>query len=198
MLHGDAGAITAFNGRYAIWTGLVSMLVMIIGGNILRRFSWFTAAVITPAITLIAGSLFFAFILWRDSFTVALAAVGTTPLVLSVFIGAAILILAKSTKYALFDLTKEMAYIPLGEDMKVKGKVVVEVVGGRLGKGSGAFLQSTLLFVIGLFSKEAVKFTGIAGSLLTILILTCLLWILAVRALGKKIAAITSDSGRPV
>jgi AAA family ATP:ADP antiporter len=37
-----------------------------------------------------------------------------------------------------------MAYVPLDDKMKVKGKVVVEIVGGRLGKGSGAWLQSGL------------------------------------------------------
>ena len=39
---------------------------------------------------------------------------GTTPLMLAVFIGAAQNILSKGAKYSLFDPCKEMAYIPLG------------------------------------------------------------------------------------
>jgi AAA family ATP:ADP antiporter len=175
------------------------MAVMRVGGNILRRVSWFTAAVITPAVTLVAGSTFFAVILWRNSFAGILEQVGTNPIIVAVFTGAIILILAKSTKYALFDLTKEMAYIPLDEDMKVKGKVVVEVVGGRLGKASGAWLQMGLLTAFGYFSSKYGFFGGgkielpdIAPCLFGILVLVCVVWILAVGALSRRISAMTA------
>ncbi|MDR1414104.1 MAG: NTP/NDP exchange transporter [Puniceicoccales bacterium] len=201
LLHPKTSDFNAFMGRYVFWTGIVSIFVMIIGGNILRTFNWFTAAVITPALTLVAGSLFFSFILWRENFADTLARIGTNPIAVAVILGMVILILAKSTKYALFDLTKEMAYIPLDEEMKVKGKVVVEVVGGRLGKAGGAWLQSGLLMVFGFLSSKFGYFGGgkirlidIAPYLLGILIVICITWILAVRALSKRIAAVTAQS----
>ncbi|MDR1457524.1 MAG: NTP/NDP exchange transporter [Puniceicoccales bacterium] len=193
--HPNANVFAAFMGRYSFNTGIASMVVMIIGGNILRKFSWFTAAVITPALTLITGSLFFSFIIWRNDFVNILAQIGSNPVAAAVFIGAAILILAKATKYALFDLTKEMAYIPLDDEMKVKGKVVVEVIGGRLGKASGAWLQAGLLMIFGLnvFSGgKKVELISLAPYLFGILVTICLLWMLAVQALSKKIAAVTS------
>jgi AAA family ATP:ADP antiporter len=192
LLYPKASDFNAFMGGYVFWTGIISIGVMVIGGNILRKFSWFSAAVITPVITLITGGLFFAFVLWRDSFVDILATVGTNPIAVAVFTGAAILILSKSTKYALFDLTKEMAYIPLDEEMKVKGKVVVEVVGGRLGKASGAWIQSGLLFVLGFFTTSVVKLTNIAPYLLGVLIVSCTIWILAVKSLSKKISEVTA------
>jgi AAA family ATP:ADP antiporter len=199
LLHSNANAFNAFMGRYSFYTGIASMCVMIIGGNILRRFSWFTAAVITPTLTLVAGSLFFSFIIWRNSFVDILAKIGTNPVAAAVSIGFVILILAKSTKYALFDLTKEMAYIPLDDEMKVKGKVVVEVIGGRLGKASGAWLQSGLLSLFGLriFGGQKVGLMDIAPYLFGILITICLVWIFAVAALNRKITAATATATKP-
>ncbi|MDR3144350.1 MAG: NTP/NDP exchange transporter [Puniceicoccales bacterium] len=195
LMYPNPNDFNAFMGRYSSYTGLASIVVMIIGGNILRTFSWFTAAVITPTLTLVAGSTFFAFILWRDSFVDALARLGTNPLAVAVFTGVTILILAKSTKYALFDLTKEMAYIPLDEDMKIKGKAVVEVVGGRLGKASGAWIQALLLMILGAIYGRRFTLIELTPYLLGTLIIICSLWILSVRALNRKILAVTAASG---
>lgn len=191
LLYPSKNEFNSFMSNYTFYTGVVSIFVMIIGGNILRRFSWLTAALITPALTLIAGSAFFAFILWRENCAELLAQWGTNPIFVAVMIGATILILAKSTKYALFDLTKEMAYIPLDDEMKVKGKVVVDVIGGRLGKAGGAVIQSTLLAIVGGITGTKAELIGIAPILFGVLIVFTTTWMLAVKALSKKIAAVT-------
>ncbi|KAK6127954.1 hypothetical protein DH2020_038304 [Rehmannia glutinosa] len=50
---------------------------------------------------------------------------GMTPLLAAVYVGAMQNIFSKSAKYSLFDPCKEMAYIPLDEDTKVKGKAAI-------------------------------------------------------------------------
>ena len=58
----------------------------------------------------------------------------------AVMIGLINVIFIKAAKYAFFDTSKEMAYIPLDEESKVNGKAAVDAVGSRLGKSLGAFL----------------------------------------------------------
>jgi AAA family ATP:ADP antiporter len=113
---------------------------------------------------------------------------GTTPLFCAVIFGALVVMASKAVKYALFDLTKEMAYIPLDEDMKVKGKAVVDVVGGRFGKGGGAWIQSLLLLIPG-----ASYFT-IAPYTCLIFLAICFLWMWAVKSLSKRVEAISQKN----
>jgi AAA family ATP:ADP antiporter len=131
------------------------------------------------------GSSFFVFVLFRDTLSGFMESLQTTPVFCAVIFGALVVAISKAVKYALFDLTKEMAYIPLDEDMKVKGKAVVEVVGGRFGKAGGAWIQSLLLLI-----PNATFFT-IAPYTFLCFVVVCVLWMLAVRALSHRVEAIT-------
>lgn len=184
-----------FMSHFTFWTGVSSMIMLIIGGNILRVCRWVVAAMSTPVVFLVGGFSFFSFVIFRSQLVDCLANLGTNPIAVAVILGAIIVVAAKSTKYALFDLTKEMAYIPLDEEMKVKGKVVVDVVGGRLGKSGGAFVQVVLFSVVGSLTGIKATYEQIVPYLFGMFLLICILWILSVKSLGKRVEAATKALG---
>lgn len=177
---------SAFMGYFSFWTGAVTIFMMLfVGGNLLRYKGWGFAALATPIVLLITGIAFFSFVVFRENLAGWIAQLGTTPLFLAVIFGAAQNILSKSTKYSLFDPTKEMAYIPLDDDSKVKGKAAVDVVGARLGKSGGSIIQLGLLT----FGTLA-TITPYIGA---VLIAVIGIWIVAVCSLNKQFLKLTTD-----
>merc|ERR1711881_524610 len=137
---------STFMGKFSFTTGVVTFITFTIGSNVIRRLGWKTAALLTPMMILITGGLFFIFVVFKD-FVESSNILPFTVLWGAVILGAAQNVLSKATKYALFDPTKEMSYIPLDQESKTKGKAAIDVVGARLGKsGGGLILQFILMF----------------------------------------------------
>lgn len=177
---------SSFMGRFSAVTGAVTIFMMLfVGGNALRR-GWGFAAMITPVVLLITGTAFFSFVLFRDGMTSLIAALGSTPLYLAVIFGAAQNIMSKSAKYSLFDPTKEMAYIPLDQESKVKGKAAIDVVGARLGKSGGSFIQQALLVACG-------SIGAITPYVAVILFFIIAAWLYAVRSLNTQFVQLTAE-----
>ena len=107
----DPADYSAFMGAFSSATGSVTLFMMLAGQRILKRFGWGVAAAVTPVTLLATGCVFFSLILKPGPWMPLAAALGTTPLMLAVLVGAAQNIASKSTKYALFDPCKEMAYV---------------------------------------------------------------------------------------
>lgn len=170
---------STFMGKFSFVTGFVTILMMLfVGGNLIRSKGWGFAALVTPVVLLITGIGFFGFVIFRDHMAGAIAMIGSSPLFLAVIFGAAQNIMSKSAKYSLFDPTKEMAYIPLDDDSKVKGKAAVDVVGARLGKSGGSMIQLGLLTL-----GPLAVITPYIGVILMFIIAA---WIVAARSLSKQ------------
>jgi ATP:ADP antiporter, AAA family len=181
----DPNDYSTFMGWFSTCTGAITILMMLfVGGNLIRLKGWGFAAMVTPVVLLITGIAFFSFVVFRDNLAGIIAAVGSTPLFLAVLFGAIQNIMSKSSKYSLFDPTKEMAYIPLDEESKVKGKAAVDVVGARLGKSGGSMIQ---LFLLAFGTLATI--TPYIGAILMIIIAA---WIVAVRSLNKQFLSLTT------
>lgn len=187
---GNKAGYNAFMGNFSTLQGVFIILFgWLVGSNVLRRVSWFSAAVVTPLAITVGGVIFFAFIFAREWVEFILQAMSVHPVVAASFLGAGIVIVSKGIKYSLFDATKEMAYIPLDDELKTKGKAAVDVIGGRAGKAGGAFVQSNLQMI---FAATAIH-TGVNAVSITapyafvVFLVVCVLWLFAVKGLSKKV-----------
>ena len=171
--------------QFSLATGITTLVLMLfVTNNVIRRFGWTVAALITPVVLLVTGIGFFGFLLFEQAFTPLLAQYGTTPLAMAVLFGTIQNVMSKSSKYSLFDPTKEMAYIPLDQESKVKGKAAIDVVGARLGKAGGSIIQQGL---IGIYHS----LQAIPAQIATILFLVIGTWIWADLRLGRAFTRLT-------
>lgn len=154
---------SAFMGNFSSATGAVTLIMMLLGRSIFARFGWRVAALVTPTMLGVTGLSFFALNMFPAFFAPVTSALGTTPLMMAVLVGAAQNILSKSSKYSLFDPCKEMAYIPLDQESKTKGKAAIDVIGNPLGKSGGALIQQFLIFGLGSLSAA----TPVSGVLVS-------------------------------
>ncbi len=180
---GDKGGYNWFMGQFSTLTGITTILFgLFLGSNILRRVTWFKAAIITPIIIAFGGILFFGFIFSEQLVNFIMSNMAITAVAAASLLGAIIIVLSKAVKYILFDSTKEMAYIPLNDELKTKGKAAVDVIGGRAGKAGGAFTQSTLLILFA--TKDVV---AIAPQAFIVFVVVCVAWFFAVKVLSVKV-----------
>lgn len=182
-----------YMGEVMFLMGIIATITSIfITGNIIRKFSWTFSALIPPAITLITGIAFFAFVLFQNSgLTWVAAFAGSTPLMLSVMIGSLQNCLSRASKYTLFDATKEMSFIPLSSESKLKGKAAIDGVGSRLGKSGGSVIHQGLLLV---FSTVAASTPYVAAIFLVVVVV----WVLSVISLGKQFDELVTEDAKLV
>jgi ATP:ADP antiporter, AAA family len=178
-------------------TGGMAVILMLVGSNLLRRFSWRTCALITPVILITGSLLFFGVIYYNNSLlpegmkivdAIKEEIISKELIVFAVGLGVLINAFAKAVKYSLFDPTKEMAYIPLDPELKVKGKAAVDVIGGRGGKSAGSYIQMGLLTM---FSGSALY--QLVPIIAPIAVGIVFIWLLSVFGLSKRFKALTEQ-----
>jgi AAA family ATP:ADP antiporter len=166
--------------------GLCATITALFMAKIIEKLGWTWTALITPIMMLITCAGFFSFLLFQDSWSMAVfAVIGTSPLAIAVFFGSAQNCLSKAAKYSVFDATKEMAFIPLDHECKLKGKAAIDGVGSRVGKSGGSLMYQGLLMGVGSVSASAPYVAVILG-------IAIILWTIAVRVLGVQFNALVS------
>ena len=157
--------------------GFVSMIFsLFVCSGIIRIFGWHFTAQISPWVIGTTGVFFFLLVLNQQNLTPFFQQYGLNTLTMIVFFGAFQNIASKVVKYSFFDPTKEMAYIPLTYEEKVKGKAAIDVVGSRLGKSGSSWIQVGLIDILGTSSV-----LNITQYLIPIVLITVVAWSYSVK-----------------
>lgn len=179
-----------FMGNYfLVLSGLTIFMMLFVSSNLIRRFGWKFSAMVTPVTILITGVIFFGLVIFKDTLTPLFDSLGIKVLTLAMIVGTLQNAISKAAKYSLFDPTKEMVYIPLDQETKVKGKAAVDVVAARLGKAGGAVSLIAIFNLIGGLAQSAFTVPTI-GVISTIILL---MWINSVVKLDKEMRKISSE-----
>lgn len=188
LVYPDPSTYNAYMGEVLTATGLIATIVSILlTTNIIRRFSWTYSALIPPVITIMTGALFFFFTIFPNLNGLGMTTLfGISPLLLSVTFGSLQNCFTRASKYTLYDATKELAFIPLNKESKLKGKAAIDGVGSRLGKSGGSVIHQGFLLI---FTTLAASTPYIAILFLGIVVI----WIMSVVSLGKQFDELVSS-----
>ncbi len=167
---------------------VATMTSLFVSGNCIRRFGWTKTAMITP-ITLLITSVLFFYLFFCQRYELGLNTLfpilAATPAFV-VHLGSLQNVLSRAAKYTVFDATKELAFVPLSAECKLKGKAAIDGVCSRLGKSGGSIIHQLLL----------VSFSSVVGSApyLAISLLAIIgLWLVATSALGRQFQELTEE-----
>ena len=187
-LYPDPSDYNGYMGRVMFAMAVIASIAgFLTTSKVIQRYSWTVSALISPILVTISGILFFHFILFPNhGFSWVLGLFSMSPLMLCVTLGSAQNCIARACKYTFFDATKEIAFIPLSKESKLKGKAAIDGVGSRIGKSGGSLIHQGLILM---FSTVAGSIPYVAGIFLVI----ALIWILSVIYLGKQFDQVIAD-----
>jgi AAA family ATP:ADP antiporter len=152
-----------FMGKLSFWNGILTAFsALVITPLLLKRCRWVVASLVTPVCLLVTEGAFF-FALWHPALSVKIEAL--------VILGSLFFCLVRAAKYTLFDTSKEISFILLPPLEKMQGKLVVDGMCARIGRGSASFFSLALIQVCGGVMASA----PIAGAVALLISFTCVL-----------------------
>lgn len=189
QLYPDSNQFNSYMGHITTATGFLAMLAsLFLSGQMIRKFGWTFTALFTPLIILATSIFFFICFFGRNSlnFLGFVTLLGTSPLTLIVFLGSLQNCLCRSSKFTLFDATKEMAFIPQSPEARLKGKAVIDGIGSRIGKSGGSLIHQILLILFSTISSSAPIVALILFAIIGV-------WLGSTVSLGKEFDELTQS-----
>jgi ATP:ADP antiporter, AAA family len=162
-----------YMGKLSLWSGLLTALgALVITPLLVRRCRWTAASLVTPVCLLVTEGAFF-LTLWN----------GKAHLDLLVLLGTLFFCLVRAAKSTLFDTSKELSFIPLPSLEKMQGKLVIDGMCSRVGRGSASLISIVLIQACG----GVLASTVIAGPLVLIIATSCVISTLKLGSLVEKV-----------
>ncbi len=177
----DPNEMLAHMNQITIGIGIFATTCGLMFSFMVHRWGWTFPAILSPMVMLTMAVGFFAFHFGGEGALGALATgmFGVTPLALTVYFGSLQNCLSKATKYSVFDASKELAFIPLDPDARLKGKAAIDGLGAGIGKSGASLTYQGLIIVMGSVALSTPYIAIILAIALTG-------WIYSVVYVGKR------------
>lgn len=172
--------------RVTVGIGIFATIGSFSFSILLRKLGWTFIALFTPMImTAMAIGFFLFFFTGNMLETFALSVFGLNPLALTVYFGSIQNCLSKAGKYSFFDASKELAFIPLNSEMRLKGKAAIDGLGSGIGKSGASLSYQGILILAGSVAHST-------PYIAVILFLILGAWLFSVTHLGKRFKELSS------
>ncbi|MES2200553.1 MAG: Npt1/Npt2 family nucleotide transporter [Chlamydiota bacterium] len=145
-----------------IGTGIVATVCGALFSVMVNRLGWTFVAILTPLIMMVMAIGFFTFLFCGDTVTgFAMLLFGASPFALTVYFGSLQNCLSKAGKYSVFDASKELAFLPLDADSKLRGKAAIDGLGAGIGKSGASLTYQGLIILLGGIAASTPYISGI-------------------------------------
>ncbi len=172
--------------KITVGIGILATVGGVFFSLLVTRLGWTFTAILTPLIMTTMAIGFFTFMFCGDvMMALSSTLFGVTPFAMTVYCGSLQNCLSKASKYSVFDATKELAFLPLNEESKLKGKAAIDGLGSGIGKSGSSLTYQGFIILLG---SVALSTPYIAGILFIVL----LAWIFCVVSLGKQFKRMTT------
>ncbi len=146
-----------YMGNLSFWMGILTAVsALFLTPYLLQTHRWSRTVLITPILMVTITFAFF-FVIYCSKLGLF---PGSSPLTIAVILGSIHFCIGRSAKYTLFDAIKELAFIPLNQEAQVKGKLIIDGMGSRFGRGTSSLLSIVLFLMMG-GPGESALFVGI-------------------------------------
>lgn len=135
-----------YMGSLSFWMGILTAFsALFLTPVLLQSQRYTTTALVTPVIMVVVNLAFFLSIYLGKIGAFSLA----SPLIFAVILGSLHFCIGRAAKYTLFDTIKELAFIPLDHEGQIKGKLIIDGIGSRMGRGTSSLLSIVLFLILG-------------------------------------------------
>jgi AAA family ATP:ADP antiporter len=185
-------AYNAYVNQLTSIIGILTVCISLLARWIFQVFNWSKVALFTPITLFITSFIFFFSMQVPEEYIIPFASwLNMDALYLVMTLGSVYYVLALTAKYTIFDMCKEMAFLSIDANERMRAKSVIDSVGSRLGKSGSSCLYQALLIIFG----------STAGHIPIIGVITVLIIgisILATRKLGSHVSKQGSYEPIPV
>ncbi len=143
-------AYNAYVNQLTSIIGIMAVCMSLLSRWIFQVFNWSKIALVTPvSLFLTSFVFFFSMQLPEDYLTSFASFFNMESLYFIMTLGSIYYILALTAKYTIFDMCKEMAFLSIDSEERMRAKSVIDSVGSRLGKSGSSCLYQILLITFG-------------------------------------------------